>query len=129
MEREDLARWIGDYERAWRTRGTTILEQLFTPDAIYSASPFEAPIRGREAIASFWDDEREGPDELFSMAWDPVAVENNVGVARVEVRYGEPMTRIYRDLWIVTLDEDGLCAVFEEWPFFPGQPRAAAPAE
>ena len=128
MEREDLARWIGNYERAWRTPGTTILEQLFTPDAIYIASPFEPPIRGREAIASFWDAERVGPDEIFSMTWDPVAVEGNVGVARVEVRYGEPAARIYRDLWIVTLGEDGLCTAFEEWPFFPGQPRAAAPA-
>jgi hypothetical protein len=52
-----------------------------------------------------------------------------VGVARIEVRYGNPTTRIYRDIWIVTLDEDRLCTSFEEWPFFPGQPRAADDAE
>ena len=125
MQREDLARWIGDYERAWRTPGTTILEQLFSSDATYLAAPFEPPIRGQVAIASFWEAERQGPDEVFSMAWEPVAVENNVGVARVEVRYGDSTARIYRDLWIVTLAEDGLCTAFEEWPFFPSQPRAA----
>jgi SnoaL-like domain len=126
VRREDLGRWIGDYERAWRTPGTTVLEKLFTSDAIYIASPFEPPIQGREAIASFWEAEREGPDEVFSMDWEPVAVEENVGVIRLEVRYGDPTTLIYRDLWIVTLDENGRCTAFEEWPFFPGQPRAAS---
>jgi hypothetical protein len=129
VQRGELARWIGDYERAWRTPGTAPLEQLFTSDATYLAAPFESPIQGRPAIASFWEVEREGPDESFSMAWEPVAVENNVGVARVEVRYGNPTTRIYRDLWIVTLNQDGLCTAFEEWPFFPGQPRAAPDAD
>lgn len=126
MERGDLARWIAQYERAWRTPGTAPLEQLFTADATYLASPFDPAIEGRPAIASFWEAEREGPDEIFTMAWEPVAVENNVGVARVEVSYGNPTERIYRDLWIVTLDEGGLCSRFEEWPFFPGQPRAAS---
>jgi len=125
VEREHLARWIGGYERAWGTPGTAILEQLFTPDATYLASPFEPAIRGLAAIAAFWEAEREGADEIFSMAWEHVAVENNIGVARLEVRYGKPTTRLYRDLWIVTLDEDGLCTAFEEWPFFPGQPRTA----
>jgi hypothetical protein len=125
VERADLARWIGGYERAWRTPGTARLEQLFTSDATYIASPFEPPIQGRRAIASFWEAEREGADESFSMDWEPVPVENNVGVARVEVRYGNPTIQIYRDVWIVTLDEDGLCTSFEEWPFFPGRPRAA----
>jgi hypothetical protein len=46
-------------------------------------------------------------------------------VARVEVRYGEPVSRVYRDLWIVTLGDDGRCTAFEEWPFFPGQARTA----
>jgi hypothetical protein len=40
VERHDLARWIGGYERAWRTPGTAQLEQLFTSDATYVASPF-----------------------------------------------------------------------------------------
>jgi hypothetical protein len=125
VEHADLARWIGHYERAWRTPGTALLEQLFTADATYIPSPFESPIQGRPAIASFWEAEREGPDESFSMDWEPVAIENNVGVARIEVCYGDRTIRIYRDIWIVRLDEDGLCTSFEEWPFFPSQPRAA----
>jgi hypothetical protein len=59
------------------------------------------------------------PDEVFALVWEPVAVEGDVGVARIEVRYGDPPTRVSRDLWIVTLDHDGRCTAFEEWPFFP----------
>jgi len=46
-------------------------------------------------------------------------VDGDVGVVRVEVWYGDPVTRHYRDLWIVHLDEHGLCTAFEEWPFWP----------
>lgn len=129
MDHEDLAGWIERYERAWRTPGTAMLGELFAPGATYRASPFAPAVSGRSAIASFWEAEREGADEVFSMAWEPVAIEEDVGVVRVEVRYGGAPVRVYRDLWVVTLDRDGLCIAFEEWPFFPGRPRTPRDAE
>jgi hypothetical protein len=123
---EELAGWIDRYERAWRSPGTAVLDELFTLTATYSAAPFDPPICGRAAIASFWESERDGPEEVFALAWEPVALEGDVGVARIEVRYGDPPTRIYRDLWIVTLDHEGRCVAFEEWPFYPGRPRVAS---
>jgi hypothetical protein len=42
---------------------------------------------------------------------------------------GTAPVRVYRDLWVVTLDRDGLCIAFEEWPFFPGRPRTPRDAE
>ncbi len=105
--------------------GTDLLEELFASDATYVASPFELPVRGAAAIASFWEAERESADEVFAFAWEPIAVEGDVGVARVEVRYDGPPVRVYRDVWIVTLDNDRRCRAFEEWPFFPGQLRVS----
>jgi hypothetical protein len=125
VQPERLAGWIERYKRAWRTPGTGALEDLLTDDASYSPAPFEEPLRGRTAIAGFWEASREGPDETFEMTWQPVALEGSVGVARVEVRYAGPPRRVYRDIWIVELDDDGRCVAFEEWPFFPGQPLAA----
>jgi ketosteroid isomerase-like protein len=125
VDRAELARWVADYERAWRTPGTDALSQLFTEDATYLASPFEEPLRGLAEIARFWEAEREGPDEAFTLESEPVAVERDVGVTRLEVRYGGPPVRVYRDLWIVTLAADGRCTAFEEWPFFPEQGRVA----
>lgn len=126
MDRADLATWIERYERAWRTAGTAMLEQLFTPQATYRPGPFAEPIAGLAAIAEFWEATREGPGEPFTLEWEPVAVEAGTGVARVEVAYAHPSRRVYRDLWVVSLTADGRCSAFEEWPFFPGQPLSAA---
>jgi ketosteroid isomerase-like protein len=119
LDREQLEAWIAGYERAWRTPGTEALAELFTPDASYSTAPFERPHVGLEAIAEMWVREREGPDEPFEMQSEVIAVQAEVGVARIEVRYGGPRRQEYRDLWIVRLDGDGRCSAFEEWPFWP----------
>lgn len=128
MTAERFTSWIDRYEKAWRTAGTEPLRDLFTADATYLPAPFDEPLRGLEAIATFWDVEREGPDEAFTMSYEMVAVDGGTGVARLEVRYGEPGEGTYRDLWIIELDEAGLCTAFEEWPFDPDQPRTAVGA-
>jgi hypothetical protein len=139
VDREQLSGWIGAYERAWRTPGTDVLADLFTEGASYSTAPYETPHRGLEAIAEMWDAERAGPGEAFELTSEVVAVEGDTGVARVTVKYGRAadregrahrQQREYRNLWIVRLDEAGLCVHFEEWPFWPpdqnGAPAAGA---
>jgi ketosteroid isomerase-like protein len=124
LDRAQAEAWIAGYERAWRTAGTDALNGLFTEDATYRLSPFELPIVGLPAIAQIWEAERRGPDERFTLTSEIVAVERGVAVARVEVRY-EDLPREYRDLWIIRFASDGRCQAFEEWPFWPGQPRSA----
>jgi SnoaL-like domain len=119
VDRDQLSDWLERYEGAWRTPGTDALKGLFTPEASYSTGPYEEPHRGLEAIGAMWKAERNGPDEDFTMASEVLAVEGDTGVARVEVRYGRPKEQEYRDLWIVHLDDEGLCFHFEEWPFWP----------
>lgn len=122
---ERVLAWVRRYERAWRTAGTEMLGELFREDALYLPDPFAEPLRGLAAISTFWQAEREGPEETFSLAVEVIADQGPRGVARLEVVYGDPPTRRYRDLWIITFDADGRAAVFEEWPFFPGRPRVA----
>ena len=126
--KEHFATWIAAYERAWRTPGTDGLAGIFTADATYRQGPYEHSVIGLAAIARMWEAERNGPDEVFTMASEIVAVDGDTAVARVEVHYGKPLNQEYRDLWIVRFAADGRCAWFEEWPFWPGQPHAAAPA-
>jgi len=117
--------WLAGYEVAWRAVGTEELGLLFTEGATYLKSPYEQPVVGLDAIKRMWEDEREGPDEVFSLATDIVAVDGLTAVVRAEVRYGEPLTQEYRDLWVIRFAGDGRCAWFEEWPFWPGRPYAA----
>jgi hypothetical protein len=119
VDRAGLADWVAAYERAWRAAGTEGLARLFTPEATYQTHPYERPFSGLAAISALWEDQREGPDEVFTMTSEVVAVEGATGVVRVEVRYGDPPGQQYRDLWIVRLDDDGRCSHFEEWPTWP----------
>ena len=128
MERPGLTEWLEGYERAWRTPGTDVLAQLFAEDATYSTAPYEKPHRGLAAIGEIWEAERLGADEQFEMTSEILAVEGDTGGPRIEVRYHAPKNKEYRDLWIVRLNDAGLCFHFEEWPFWPpGQKGAAAP--
>jgi hypothetical protein len=73
-----------------------------------------------------WDEERAGPDEVFTLAAEILAVDGPTAVVRTQVRYGDPVTQEYRDLWVMRLGDDGRCNWFEEWPFWPEQPLRGA---
>ncbi|HEX6256990.1 MAG TPA: nuclear transport factor 2 family protein [Euzebyales bacterium] len=116
-DRDAVERWIAAYETLWRTAGTDRLPELFTPDAAYVPSPWHEPIADADAIARFWDEERDGPNEVFTMASDVIAVDGDVAVVRVAVDYAHG--RSWRDLWVLRFAGDGRVSRFEEWPFAP----------
>jgi ketosteroid isomerase-like protein len=124
MTGDQVAEWIAAYERAWRTAGTATLGQLFTEDATYQPGPYDDPVAGLPAIRRMWEAEREGPDEVFRMASEVVAVDGATAVARLQVWYGDPVSQEWSDLWVLRFAADGRCAAFEEWPIAP--PPAAA---
>jgi ketosteroid isomerase-like protein len=126
VDRAAFAAWIEAYERLWRAPGTAGLRELFTADATYLHSPYEDPIAGLAAIEHDWETERDGAGEAFTMAARVVAVDGDTGVAKVLVRYGDPVHQEYLDLWLVRFAADGRCSAFEEWPFWPDQAWHAA---
>jgi len=66
-----------------------------------------------------WDAERDGPDEVFELTTEIIAVDGATAVVRAQVWYGDPVSQEYRDLWIIKFAPDGRCESFEEWPFWP----------
>jgi ketosteroid isomerase-like protein len=125
VTRESVLDWLSKYETAWRTAGTAALAELFTDDASYSTAPYDPPSNGLTEIGKMWEQEREGPDEQFTMTSEVVAIDGDTAVARLKVDYAGPPAREYRDLWIIRFDRAGRCRAFEEWPFWPGQPKTA----
>ncbi len=125
MDRQQVSAWVAAYEAAWRQPGTARLAEIFTPDATYLQSPYEEPVGGLPAIGQMWEDGRDGPDEVFAMRSEIVALDGDTAVVRVEVEYGDPVEQEYRDLWVVRFADDGRCRWFEEWPFWPGKPYTA----
>ena len=126
-DRAVVARWLAGYEAAWRSPGTAGLADLFTKDAVYLKSPYEPPVAGLDAIKRMWEAEREGPDEVFTLVTDIIAVDGPTAVVRAAVHYGNPLVQEYRDLWVIRFADDGRSAWFEEWPYWPGR-RYTAPA-
>jgi ketosteroid isomerase-like protein len=125
IDRESVGEWLAGYETAWRAPGTDGVATLFTSDAVYSQSPYEQPVTGLDAIKRMWEEEREAPDEVFSMITDIVAVDDPAAVVRVEVHYGDPSVQEYRDLWVIRFADDGRCTWFEEWPYWPSHSYTA----
>jgi ketosteroid isomerase-like protein len=125
-DRARVRQWLADYETAWRAPGTEELARIFTTDATYLQSPYEQPVTGLDAIKRMWDEEREGPNEVFSLATEILAVDRPVAVVRAEVHYGDPVRQEYRDLWILRIGDDGRCTWFEEWPYWPELPYSAS---
>jgi hypothetical protein len=122
MDREAVERWVAGYERAWRTPGTEPLVELFSTDVSYLPSPWADPIVGLSRLGPWWDAERDGPDEPFTIVSEVVAVDGDTAVVRIEVNYTCDDQPRWRDLWILRFDTDGRCVGFEEWPFTPDQP-------
>ncbi len=122
VDRAGVEEWMADYERLWRSPDTGALGELFAPRARYRPSPWARPLDGLAAIAAFWEAERDGPDEEFTMTSELVAVDGPTAVVRVAVDYGEGGSSRWRDLWVLRFDDTGRCTSFEEWPFAPGQP-------
>ena len=121
MDRDDVMRWIDRYEQAWRDGDLDAVDDIFSADAHYRASPYEEPMIGQAAIRAFWLDD----DDVFTMRASPVAVDGRDAVVRVEVRYGEPVRQEYRDLWVLRFDDDGRVEDFEEWAYWPDKPYSA----
>jgi SnoaL-like domain len=128
MDRDHVTRWVAAYEAAWRAAGTETLAGIFAVGTIYRQGPYRDPVAGLPAIERMWEAERDGPSEVFEMTSEIVAAEDDTAVVRVKVRYGNPVTQEYRDLWVIRFASDGRCESFEEWPFAPQPPISAAPA-
>jgi ketosteroid isomerase-like protein len=120
VDRRRALDWIATYEDAWRNPDVGALAGVFTPDVRYTQSPWAEPLVGLDELGRFWESARAGSDEAFRMTSEVVAFEGPTAVIRVHVDYGDGER--WRDLWIVTFDDDGRCAACEEWPFSPTQP-------
>ncbi|WP_069385797.1 nuclear transport factor 2 family protein [Cellulosimicrobium cellulans] len=124
MSRDEVMAWVGAYEAAWRSSDASAVERLFTEDATYLRSPYdEKPLHGHDAIRGFWTVDE---DASFTVTAEPVAVEADAAVVRLEVRYTAPREQEYRDLWLLRFAPDGRVSQFEEWAYWPGKAYSAA---
>jgi ketosteroid isomerase-like protein len=47
---------IAKFGQAWQQGKPELMAEVFTDDAVFVPGPFEAPVRGRDAIRLYWRD-------------------------------------------------------------------------
>jgi ketosteroid isomerase-like protein len=115
-----LADWLDRYEQAWRNNDAAQVRALFTDDAVYRWHPWEEPADGAdgsEEIAEAWLEQPDDPD-AWTLECEPLAVNGGLGVARCMTRYratARGPERVYHNIWLVTLTDDGRCSDFTEY--------------
>jgi len=64
LEESAFAAWLDAYKAAWEKRDPAAAAELFTPDATYRETPFDAPIEGRKGIAAYWAKAVAGQEDV-----------------------------------------------------------------
>ena len=124
MNRDDVVKWVGQYERAWRDGDTEAVAALFSDDAAYRAVAVRA-VRGSGTTRSggFWLDDPGTSvlDERSSRRRRRRRRRSSVSTCCTQT----PTEQEYRDLWLLRFAPDGRVADFEEWAYWPGKPYSA----
>jgi SnoaL-like domain len=108
-----LKEWIEGYVRAWNSNDPDDIGALFTDDALYYTEPFAAPWRGREQIVERWLERKDEPGQT-AFAWRPLVETPETRVIVGTATYLDP-PRVYSNLWVIRLDDEGRCSEFTEW--------------
>jgi ketosteroid isomerase-like protein len=120
MNRSDVQGWLDRYVDAWRANDRSLIESLFTEDAVYGYRPWDSDkhtVRGGSAIADSWLDEPDAPDS-WEARYEPFAVEGDRAVAVGWSRYaasGDQSEQLYHNAYLLEFAPDGRCRSFHEF--------------
>jgi uncharacterized protein (TIGR02246 family) len=120
MDRADVQRWLDAYVQAWTTYDPADIAALFAEDAVYYYHPYDAPVRGREAIVASWiESDRRDPPGTYHGQYQPLAIDGSVAVTNGRSRYfeadGVTLRTEFDNLFVLHFDEAGRCSEFREW--------------
>jgi len=117
MERAEFERWLGAYGRAWEGRDAQAAAALFAEGGIYQVTPFVEPLCGRAAILEYWR-EVARTEEKIRFGFKILAVTSDSGIAHwwaSFVRVPPGMATKLDGIFLITLDDSGLCSSLREW--------------
>lgn len=122
MDSETIAQWVEGYKRAWASNKSKDIAALFSKDATYHTTPFAAPIQGNRAIVQFWTEHADSPGD-YTFEYEVLGTGANCGIVRGHTSYVHEGNE-YSNIWLIRLDETGVCTEFTEWAV--RRPKAGA---
>ena len=117
MDRAPFEGWLDAYKRAWQEKDPEAAADLFTAEATYQETPFEAPVRGREGIRDYWWDATRY-QEGIEFSSEILAATETDGIAHWHCGFTKLTSGSVVELdgiFLVRLDADGKCTEFREW--------------
>jgi ketosteroid isomerase-like protein len=109
--------WLRGYQNAWEQRNAQAAADLFTTDAAYYWTPFDAPQRGRTEIAAAWDKAVSGQRDVH-FSYEILAVNGAVGIAHWHTKLmAVPANTPFEldGVLVATLTDTQHCREFREW--------------
>jgi hypothetical protein len=108
--------WMAGYIHAWETNEPDDIRALFTRDAEYRDGPSTPPWLGHDAIVAGWLAQKD-ESGTWSFHHEVVAVDGNVAIVRGRTSYPKATekSRLYDNLMVIRLDEQGRARSFTDW--------------
>lgn len=128
MTEAALRDWIDRYGRAWEARDPDAAAALFAEEATYQVSPYQEPMRGREAIRAYWACATGGHADV-RFEHETLATTPDGGLSRWRVRLRRTRDGRAVDIdgvFLLAFDAAGACTSLREW-WVVGQPPQAEP--
>jgi hypothetical protein len=116
MNLETFGRWLETLKQAWEERDPQAAVNLFSTDAVYRETPFEEPMRGRQAILEYWSHVPKTQDHV-KFDYQMLEVSEERGIARWQASFQRIPTKTHVKLdgiMVVQLNAENQCVLFEE---------------
>ena len=110
--------WLRSYGNAWTTGNPDEVILLFSQDARYYETPFDAPMTGRDAIRKYWAEGAKYGQSNVNFHVNIISLENNIGVAHWQATFNRVPSGEFVELDGIlqaTFDSQGECVEFKEW--------------
>ena len=110
---EQVRTWIEKYIHAWTTAEPSDIAPLFAADAEYHEWPYETHWIGRDDIVKGWLSRQQWQEGGWTFDWEILMMTGDTAAIRGTGVYTKLGT--FENLWTVTFDSAGACAVFRMW--------------
>ena len=117
MDRDTFKSWLDSYGRAWMERNAEAAAALYASDGTYQITPFQEPLRGRQAIFDYWV-EVARTQEGIEFDHEILAMNGECGIARWRasfVRVSPGLPTKLDGIFLIELDSNGRCTSLREW--------------
>lgn len=110
---ERLNAWMDGYVHAWTNNEPESIAAIFTADAVYDPQTSGGEWDGIDEIIENWIEIGDDADN-WEFQWLPIVETDDLAVVVGNTRYQNP-PMMYRNLFVIRFDSNGLCNDFTEW--------------